>query len=244
MVTGDKSNFNNYPGYPGGGPGSDHLFNNHPSPGGSISSGPGSPYHPLIGGAGGAGGGGRGAPNMRHPSPPTGSPGGGLKGPGSNSWGGGGYPYPANNGGSYNGFNGVRPGSTSPHTNALYGSTMTSARSGDQMGPTAGEDSDNVVKGEGGHHALKEGGGGESIEGSTNIPKFSPGGAGGEMKPDEGGHPFGANGETRRLIEMEGQVCSIVRKKALGVYIKTTVIHSFWGAPREDTQRKGVGGTL
>ena len=232
MVTGDKSNFNNYPGYPGGGPGSDHLFNNHPSPGGSISSGPGSPYHPLIGGAGGAGGGGRGAPNMRHPSPPTGSPGGGLKGPGSNSWGGGGYPYPANNGGSYNGFNGVRPGSTSPHTNALYGSTMTSARSGDQMGPTAGEDSDNVVKGEGGHHPLKEGGG-ESIEGNTNIPKFSPGGAGGEMKPDEGGHPFGANGETRRLIEMEGQVCSIVRKKSHGVYIKTPVFFSFLGAHRE-----------
>ena len=99
------------------------------------------------------------------------------------------------------------------------------------MGPTAGEDSDNVIKGEGGHHPLKEGGGGESIEGSTNIPKFSPGGAGGEMKPEDGGHPFGANGETRRLIEMEGQVCSIVRKKITwSVYKDTCFLFLFGGS--------------
>ena len=108
----ESKNFNSSNSYPAAysNPPPTELFNNHPSPGGSISSGPGSPY--LLGGRGGV--------PMRHPSPPTGSPAAGKTG---NSWQqGGGY-----GGYNYNGFNGsggggsVRPGSTSPHVTTTPG---------------------------------------------------------------------------------------------------------------------------
>ena len=126
---GDKG-FGNYPtNYHQG-------FYGNPSPGGSVSSGPGSPYHPYRSG-------------MRHPSPPTGSP--GMQRDLKQGWGSGSYPSPGQYG--YNGFDGangsMRPRSTSPNPPNMYptGGQLKSESgfSGDKEGngePKPGETSD------------------------------------------------------------------------------------------------------